>query len=227
MGIQLDEVIPWGRTMHEYIRMFDLTPSDLSGSILDCGGGPASFNAEMTAQEHQVVSCDPLYEFTAAEIEQRVESTYALVMRKIEEVKDTYVWGEIPSPAALGEVRLGAMRRFIADFDLPSSAARYIVGALPVLPFSNQQFDLALCSHFLFTYSAQFSITFHGRSIAELCRVAREVRIFPLLDTTGIPSPALNPVLAELARLGYHMEVRRVPYEFQKGGDTMLCVHPS
>ncbi|MAD80187.1 MAG: SAM-dependent methyltransferase, partial [Planctomycetaceae bacterium] len=30
--------------------------------------GPASFNAELTARGGSIVSCDPIYEFTADEI---------------------------------------------------------------------------------------------------------------------------------------------------------------
>jgi len=40
--------------------MFALTPGDLLGKILDCGAGPSSFNAELTAEGHEVTSCDPL-----------------------------------------------------------------------------------------------------------------------------------------------------------------------
>ncbi len=46
MGFKLEKIIPWGRSMQEYIRMFDLTPDDLRLQILDCAGGPASFNVE-------------------------------------------------------------------------------------------------------------------------------------------------------------------------------------
>jgi hypothetical protein len=39
--------------------MFALTPDDLSGTMLDCAAGPASFKAELSAG-HEVISCDPL-----------------------------------------------------------------------------------------------------------------------------------------------------------------------
>ena len=68
MGLKLENVIPWGRSLEEYVRMFNLTPEDLKLAILDCAGGPASFNAEMTGQGYNVISCDPVYHFTADEI---------------------------------------------------------------------------------------------------------------------------------------------------------------
>jgi hypothetical protein len=40
--------------------MFALIPGDLLGKILDCASGPSSFNAELTAEGHEVTSCDPL-----------------------------------------------------------------------------------------------------------------------------------------------------------------------
>ena len=56
----------------------------------------------------------------------------------------------------------------------------------------------ALCSHLLFTYSKQLSATFHIQAVIEMYRVAREIRIFPLLDMNGQPSrhvPAVCEVL--------------------------------
>ena len=55
--------------------MFSLTPGDLLGTILDCAAGPSSFNAELTAEGHEV-SCDPLYSLTADEIRARIDATY-------------------------------------------------------------------------------------------------------------------------------------------------------
>ena len=62
------------------------------------------------------------------------------------------------------------------------------------------------------------------QGVIEMARIAGEVRIFPLLALGNVPSPHVGPVREELARRGYHHEVRRVPYEFQKGGDEMLVV---
>jgi len=72
--MRLNEVIPWGRSFDEYRRMFALTDGDLSGNILGCGDGPASFNAEATVLGNRVVSCDPIYTFSADEIERQVRA---------------------------------------------------------------------------------------------------------------------------------------------------------
>jgi hypothetical protein len=71
----LDQVVPWGRSYEEYTAMFLLTGTDLAGRILGCGDGPASFNAEASRRGSAVVSCDPLYAFSTAEIEARIDAT--------------------------------------------------------------------------------------------------------------------------------------------------------
>jgi hypothetical protein len=225
MSFKIESVIPWGRSMSEYVKMFDLTPDDLSLSILDCADGPASFNAEMTRQAYKVISCDPIYQFTASEIEQRVQDTYQAVINGVQVNFDRFVWQDIQSPAQLGQIRIAAMRQFLEDFPLGIQQGRYVIDELPVLSFNTSQFDLALCSHLLFTYSDQLGADFHLASILEMCRVAKEVRIFPLLvNFSEETSPLLQPVMNELQQQGYKVEIRQVTYEFQKGGNKMLRI---
>jgi hypothetical protein len=83
------------------------------------------------------------------------------MMRNIRENADVFVWTDAGSPKRLGLVRMIAMRRFLDDFPGGLEEGRYVVGKLPTLPFGTGQFDLTLCSHFLFTYSSQFSEKFH------------------------------------------------------------------
>ncbi len=204
--------------------MFDLTSHDLNGSILDCAAGPASFNAEATAEGHEIVSCDPIYRFTAGEIQARIHATFDTIIANAKAKIDEFVWDDIASPEHLGEVRMTAMRRFLEDFPRGLTEGRYATDELPDLGFGDGRFDLALCSHFLFTYSGQLSLDFHLACIEEMCRVARGARIFPLLEAYGGKSPLLEPVVDTLRERGYRVEVRRVPYEFQRGGNEMLWV---
>jgi hypothetical protein len=95
---------------------------------------------------------------------------------------------------------------------------------LPLLPFANGHFDLAVCSHLLFLYSEQLSEDFHLSSIHELCRVAAEVRIFPLLELGAHQSRHLERVTSKLRESGYTVSIVRVAYEFQKGGNQMMVV---
>jgi hypothetical protein len=52
MPFTLDQIVPWGRSFDEYVRMFSLTPDDLDKNILGCGDGPASFNAAIRCCGH-------------------------------------------------------------------------------------------------------------------------------------------------------------------------------
>ncbi|MEO0535964.1 MAG: SAM-dependent methyltransferase [Cyanobacteria bacterium P01_A01_bin.123] len=224
MGLELKSVVPWGRCFDEYRRMFELSDADLARTLLDCGGGPASFNTEMTQRGYTITSCDPIYQFSAVEIAQRIDATYATIISGVLENLDHYVWREIPNPEVLGKVRMAAMTQFLADFPTGLAAGRYQVAALPNLPFADHQFDLALCSHLLFTYSDQLSLAFHLEAIESLCRVASEVRIFPLLRLDGEASPWLPPILDRLQTQNLEYEVRITAYEFQMGGNQLLKI---
>jgi hypothetical protein len=110
------------------------------------------------------------------------------------------------------------------DYESGKSSGRYVDASLPLLPFDAGQFELPVCSHFLFLYSAQFDEAFHLASIHELLRVAHEVRIFPVLALGATRSAHVDPVVAALRASGLDADIVRVPYEFQRGGNEMLCV---
>jgi hypothetical protein len=204
--------------------MFDLSEQDLKLRIIGCGDGPASFNTEMFQLGHRVVSCDPLYQLTTSQIQERIDVTYENVMRQTHENQRNFVWTRIKSPEELGKVRLAAMKKFLADFASGKRDGRYVTAELPDIPFQPDSYDLALCSHFLFLYSDILSLEFHQRAIEEMCRVACEARIFPLLNYNAKPSPFVEPLLKLLAAAGYNTSIETVPYEFQRGGNQMLRI---
>ena len=217
--------MPWGRNFNEYARMFDLTTSELSRRILGCGDGPASFNVECNQRGGLVTSVDPLYRFSRAAIEKRIRETYEEVIRQTRANQEKYIWSTIQSPDELGRIRMEAMRRFLASYEKAKIQGRYIAGELPYLPFADQTFDLALSSHFLFLYTDNLTFEFHGSAICEMLRVAREVRIFPLLDVNARESRYLSGVLD--AFQNYKPEIYTVNYEFQRGGNKMLVLRNS
>lgn len=224
MSYTLDQIVPWGRSYDEYISMFALTNAELKLGILGCGDGPAGFNAELTRRGGRVISADPIYAYDAAQIKSRILATYETVMAQTRQNKDNFVWETISSVEELGRVRMSAMDGFLSDYESGKSAGRYITGELPSLPFASDGFDMALCSHFLFLYSEHLSAEFHLQALQEMLRVARQVRVFPLLTLAGTRSPHLDFVMQQLARQGLHVEIRRVSYEFQRGGNEMLLI---
>ena len=219
---------PFHNDIIEYQQLFALTPADLERRILGCGDGPAAFNAEATRRGSRVVSCDPLYAFSRTDIESRIAATCDTVLEQTRRHADQFVWGHgIASIDELGEVRMRAMRTFLADYDAGKEAGRYVDASLPSLPFADGAFDLALCSHLLFLYSKQFDETFHRASVRELCRVAPDVRIFPLLTLDGSRSPFVDACLAEARSAGLDATIEPVEYEFQRGGNEMLRLRRS
>ena len=226
MGFTLDKVVPWGRSYDEYVSMFSLSEDDLTLRILGCGDGPAAFNSLLTKCGGSVTSVDPIYAFDAAQIRSLVAETYETVMTQARKNQGDYVWEAIPSVEQLGSIRMSAMENFLADFDRGKQEGRYIAGELPSLPFENGQYDIALSSHFLFLYSAHLSAEFHLQALQEMLRVSREVRVFPLITLDGTPSPYLHLVNGHFDKNGFDVEIKRVTYEFQRGGNEMLVIKP-
>ena len=223
--MKLDQVVPWGRTAGEYQRMFALDEGDLRRSILGVADGPASFNAEWSARGGRVVSVDPLYQFTARQIEARFEAVLPQVLAATQATHDAFVWDELRSLEELERRRRRALGTFLADYETGSQLGRYVAAGLPRLPLADGQFDLALCSHYLFTYSELLDADAHAAAILEMARVARDVRVFPLADMfAGGPSPHLPAVLERLSAAGLTVRIARVPYEFQRGANEMLVV---
>jgi hypothetical protein len=220
----LTEVVPWGRSFEEYRRMFVLTDDDLRGRVLGCGDGPASFNAEGAVRGVRIVSSDPLYRFTPAEIRERIDATSGVVLEETRRNADAFVWRDIPSIERLGEMRRAAMQTFLTHFEQRPASGRYVGAALPWLPFAPTTFDLAVCSHFLFLYADHLTADFHVASMIEMARVAREVRVFPLVALDGMRSTQLSAVTSALKLAGLMVSVEQVPYEFQRGANEMMRV---
>ncbi len=222
--MKLNEVVPWGRTLSEYKLMFNLSETDLKSKIIGCGDGPASFNAEMTELGYSVVSIDPVYQFSAEQIRERVQETYEPIISQVKQNINRYLWKHFRDADELGQARLAAMENFLLDYEIGKATGRYLFKSLPNIEIADNQFELCLCSHLLFLYSEHLSLDFHIASIYELLRISPEVRIFPLLNLDCKPSAYLEKVVHQLSNKGFNVQFETVGYEFQKGGNQMLKV---
>ncbi len=223
--MNLSEIIPWGRSFAEYREMFELDKHEMNMKILGCGDGPASFNGEANGCGSRVVSCDPIYQFSATEIATRIEAALTIVREQLEMTKEKYIWSRFTSVDGLCADRMHAMQTFLHDYPHGREEGRYITGSLPQLPFEDREFDLALVSHFLFLYSKQLSLEFHHAALNELLRVADEVRIYPLVTLEGEDSVFLAPVIEMLAQNpGISCEKVKVSYRFQRNAEYMLRI---
>jgi hypothetical protein len=205
--------------------MFALSDADLQLRILGCADGPASFNAESTRRGTTVISIDPLYRLDTKAIRDRIAATYDQMLLQAQRNLQQFVWDTIQSVEELGRIRMQAMEAFLGDYDMGKRQRRYVDAELPSIAFPDKSFDLALCSHFLFLYTEHLSEAFHRSAILELCRVAREVRIFPLLALDGRTSRYVASMENDLSD-SYEVTLETVPYEFQRGGNQMMRIRP-
>jgi SAM-dependent methyltransferase len=217
-------VTPWGRQAFEYQAFFDLAAGSPPGRVLDCGAGPSSFTAEMSRQAWDVIAVDPLYRLDGPSIGTLVDDARGRMSAAMAMERDRFRWDFYGSPERLLTLRDGACRTFLEDYPQGRAAGRYVEGRLPALEFRDDTFALALCSHFLFLYSDDLDEAFHIRSLVELGRVAREIRVFPLIRMDGAPAQHVAPVCVALGRHGLNASIDPVPFEFQRGATRMLRI---
>ncbi len=223
MAYELKNVVPWGRNLDEYIKMFNLTDADRTKKIISFGDGPASFNSEMTKRNGKVVSIDPIYQFSSQEIKQRIDEIKDAVIEQTRNNTNNFVWETIRDVEELEQIRLAAMANFLQDFEKGKKEKRYINHELPnKTDFNDLAFDLGLSSHFLILYS-QLGFDFHIASITEMLRVSKEIRIFPLLNLDAKDSDLLADII-EFFCSDFVVNIQKVNYEFQKNGNKMLTI---
>jgi SAM-dependent methyltransferase len=223
MGMKLDRVVPFGRTLAEYQLMFNLTDKDFEKRILDIGAWPASFTAEMYKLGYDVTAIDPVYHFSGVEIKQRFDDCVDNIIKQVEASHADWVWKYHRSPADLRRNRELALDLFLADYDEGKVAGRYIAGEVPDA-IGVKSYDLILCSHFLLLYSEQLDWEFHRQAVTGLLEHGKELRIFPLLTLELARSPYIDPLREYLEKSGYHTEIVAVEYELQSGGNEMLVI---
>lgn len=223
MAFELKNTVPWGRNLDEYRSMFNLTDYDLDKRIISFGDGPASFNFEMTVLNKNVVSIDPVYRFSADELKHRINETKDIVIEQTKNNLENFVWTKIKNILELEKIRLSAMDNFLLDFEAGKREFRYVNHEMPhKTKFNDLEFDLGLSSHFLILYS-QLGLDFHIFSMTEMLRVAKEIRIFPILNLDAKKSELLDDLVKHF-KTNFIVNIEKVDYEFQKDGNEMLTI---
>ena len=174
-----------GTLSKRYELMFRLAFEDFSAGVLDCGGGPASFTAELSASGILGdLGRSYLYVFSGLEIQGRFEAVVEPMLSQIRATPGNWTWTYHRDPDDLCANRRAALRRFLADYDEGIAQAPLHRGRIP---FSAFRFGF-IWSRGLFPpalgYSDLLSDAFHIRSAKELCRVARESTLLSAFDTT-------------------------------------------
>ena len=218
------KLVLWGHHVDEYKEMFDLSAADFDTRILEFGCGPSAINAQLHETTDHVVSCDPLFTLDKATLSTKVSLIFEDMVAQLREHQDKFDFNYYEGLNGLITKRQQGMAQFFADYERGRAEKRYLPLNKYDLPFADFSFDFALCSHYLFADLDDQDIDFHLRVIRELARVAKEVRIFPLIDRQGLPSSFLGPVLLGLQQENYGVEVREVSYHLQAKGNAMLRV---
>jgi hypothetical protein len=147
----LEGIRTWGRSFDEYRRMFDLTDDALRLRIVGCADGPASFNAEMNRRGRRVVSVDPLYQFSAEQISRRITEVFDGMISRGQRQGPCVRVASHPLARAPRADPDGRDERVPSRLPARLKEGRYLPASLPTLPFRDRAFDLALCSHYLYT----------------------------------------------------------------------------
>lgn len=223
MAFKLDNVVPWGRNISEYRKMFMLSGDDMNRKIAGFGDGPASFNCQATEQGFSVTSFDPIYQFTREQIEERIEKVRIVVMNQMTENMENYIWNNIKNLDELKHLRMSAMKMFLDDFEQGKAEGRYIYHELPAtLNVPDNSFDIGLSSHFLLMYTS-LGYDFHIKSITEMLRVCRQIRIFPIVNLDAEKTDLTADVIKYFSEK-YSAKIIDTSYEFQKGENKMLII---
>ncbi|MCG8918753.1 hypothetical protein L6E12_23510 [Actinokineospora sp. PR83] len=214
----IGSLIVSARRLGEYREMFALSDADLlGGPVLDVAGGASSFLADLVALGGTGCAVDPHYHRPAAELTAAADRGAALARTAITTWPELYAEHVADAPVAHLAEWQHNLRRFEAHYR-PDSA-HYRAASLPVLPFADGEFRIALSSHLLFSYPDDFGHDLLLASIAEMVRVsALEARVYPLVDTMGRPYPELDRLRADLAERGVDTELRPVPFRLFKSG---------
>jgi hypothetical protein len=215
-----------GHNTVDYQHMFDLSEDDLHKKIITFASGFDIFNLEMTAKGNSVISCARNYALTTEQMRELVEKNIKKMNEHFDDHEEQFLFDREVSLPTIKENLYQTAQRFIADYPKGQAEKRYLPEVLSKLSFPNLSFDLALCSHYLFANSA-LTLENHVSYIKEMCRVAKETRIFPLSNAFGEISDLLGPVMLQLQIEHYGVELKQVTYEFQRGSNAMLRIWPT
>lgn len=211
----------WGHTATEYQKMFDL--EIFPSRILEFASGISTLNLELSKRA-EVRSLDPRFALDADTLRCKAELIFHDMKDCIEHYQERYDFKAYNGLDAFMQTRYDGMQRFFGDYELGLTQGRYRAINELTLPYQDFYFDLALSSHYFFAGLAEQDLAFHIQMLQELARVAKEVRIFPLIHSDGRTSSELGPVLLALQQAGYGAEVRSIADPIEPDGNAMLRV---
>ncbi|MNW43705.1 Methyltransferase domain protein [compost metagenome] len=215
------------RSYEEYLKMFALSSEGLlKGSILDVAAGASSFVAEANMKGLKATAVDPMYELHPDAILHKGLQEIEISTAKLANLQEHFDWTYYGNIENHRNIREASLQTFVKDYR-SNGDSRYISAMLPELPFSNESFELVLCSHFLFLYGEQFDGTFHRQAINELLRVCRkggQVLIYPLKTLGFELYSELAGIVKELGSNGVEARYGSSELPFIPGSSELLSL---
>ena len=127
-----------------------------------------------------------MYGKSQAQLRDALDAAHNALLQELHGNVNKYRWPNVTSPKALADAWYQAAQLFLTDYPQGLREGRYIMAKPPQFDFADGEFDLALCSHFLFhKYFHEESQQFLIDVILALARIASEVRIFPATRCQG------------------------------------------
>jgi hypothetical protein len=213
----------WGYHWDDYREIFDLSEASLTSRFLEYGSGVSAVNQELHQQGAWMVSCDPMFTLDCARFASQAAFIFEEAVASLRASKNEGDVSDARLDAFIASRRQG-MAHFFSDYEQGKREGRYLAVTEDTLPFLDHTFDTALSTHYLFVDAEDHEVDMHLQTIRELARVAKEVRIFPLMDRHGHASSLLGPVLLGLQQEEYGVEVREVMPHRGTKGHAMLRV---
>lgn len=236
---QIEHVACFGRTLNEYVDMFNLDLEELKGmSVLDCASGPASFTAEANRKNIRAVGCDPIYSQRIDDIFDSAQKDIPACIRETQRHRDLFQRETNEEDIDFLNEKMRALTMFADDYKKIDSCRRYVPAAFPHLPFYDDCFDIVLCANLLFLYSdidsggilanSDFDYLFHHRALHEMLRIARrEIRIYPIAGPNKEKHPFIQELLKDRSFDCYDIELVTVQMKDIKNASQMLKISKS
>ena len=202
----------WIYNLNDYRQIFALNEPDLQRKILDYPAGISSVNAELYALGRLIISGDPAYSLSPREMRDYASKVLRENIAAIDKSLQSSLVAQWEQSLAL----------FLADYETGKKQGRYRAMDLP--PFSNveETFELLLCTDFLFNPPASSGTA--QEMMDELCKLAAEVRVFPLPQDKNAVAAELGPMMLALQQRNFGVEIRAVNYPPCNQASAMLRI---
>lgn len=185
-------------TLQDYTELFDLNSEDLKKPLLELNAGFTHVNQELYQQGGTITSMHPLYHLASEDLHTIMLNHYRITLEESSVFLHDYAQGK-------KEKRYQELNSL--DFAFP-----------------HFNFHMALCHSVFFGYFENPLFKDSLPMIQALCKIAHEVRIYPVIDSTGKLPNELASLLQTLTQKNMGVEIKAVANSSHHQGHVILRV---